>query len=219
MNCLKYAGLIFVISMLSSAVFGQSPQRDSAPQFSSLRFDSFVNRPELGIAITTKAKLKIALRKERYVPGETVILDVAMLISPQEIDYYFPTLDTLVVKVEDNSGKSINVNPFMIVDKRFSALRRKYGLELHSVSLLIGCRKSDLSFPIGIDDVSSDQELFEKGLFITKGDGCIDFTDSGNYRIFVEISNDKVVIPAEGRTIQTVVGRIQSNSLDVVFRR
>ena len=214
MNSLRYFALIFGFLTMAPAICGQIPQFGISQQLPKVKFDSFVNRPDLGVAIAPNAKFKIALRKSAYLQGEMMVLDIAMLTSSEQ-SHYFPTMDTLTIKVQDKAGRPIEVNSFLIADRRFSPLLLKGELELHSVNLIIGCRRSDLSFPTGIDNAKSDQEIFNRSLFVSKGDACIDITNPGNYQIFVELSNDLVAIPESGAAFKTAVGKIQSNKLQI----
>jgi hypothetical protein len=207
--------ILFVLSVMVSVTYGQV--KPSADSFLSpvLKFDQFVNRPELGIPIESNAKLKIALRKRNFAAGDAMVLDVALL-TKQEGEYYFPTLTELEISVRDRNGKDVDVNPFLIVSRRFSPVRLRGALETYSVMLIVGCRQRDLSFPLGIDDDVEEQENFEKNLFITKGEACIDFSDTGNYRISAAVSNSRVVIPETKLIMKTAVGTLKSNHLDLI---
>lgn len=212
--------VVFLLSSISVflIIVGQTPQAITSAQLRKLKSDSLKNRPDLGIEVNTVAKLKIALRKKSYLPGETMVLDAAILTKRDE-EYYFPPLYGLKVNVKDKSGKVIDVNPFLIVDRWFSPYRLRGGLEVHSIVLNVGCRQADLSFPIGIDDTDDEQEIFKKNLFISKGDSCINFANTGNYEISVELSNDLVIIPESEPAIRTAVGNIRSNTLQIFFKR
>ncbi|MGD9628255.1 MAG: hypothetical protein AB7V18_03325 [Pyrinomonadaceae bacterium] len=205
------------VSLIFSIIFLVDPFRAGCQSSIRVPSERAAKRPEIAADIEGLATLKIVSRKTSYVAGEMLSVDAAIRVN--QGPNYFPSLDSLTLFIKGRKGDEIKYKRFLIVDKYFSpVLLREGNIEFHSIDLIVGCREKDLSFPIGIDNVSDDEELFERGFFISKGDGCIDLKGTDTVTIQAELSNSLVALgTGDPASLKTAVGTLKSNRLTVRF--
>jgi hypothetical protein len=208
---------MLVIFIFSGGIFSQTPAKLNQPQIVLQEIEKY---PELGTDISKIAKLKAFLPKQKYHLQETMILDFVLLIDNQE-SYFLPKDLPARIIIKDAQQNRVLIDTIYAIDKTQSYEKYQDAIIRGSTILLIGCDNKIMD-EIGASAkfiFSEDINVgFEKGLFRTFPQGCIDINKASKLEIYVEVYNDFVVRPANKETVKTAVGKIKSNVLAVEIK-
>lgn len=227
--------VIFVLALvgiqLSALQSVQLPKRSRGCTFpEDLRYVvEAKGRPDLAINYERVARFKLASRKTNYRLNEMISIDFAMLnVSPKPV--FFKELsapDVRLVAYDDNGVRVKIANYVMYqlgVSKETYTLLKPNTTTTSSLNLLVGCKERDAFMKLMNDlfnDINRarrmgwDVIVFERELFISWGDACLDVLHPGAYSVVAEVTNEHVVgSPCEPQT-KTAVGTIRSTPLKI----
>jgi len=187
------------------------------------------DKPDLAINYERVARFKLASRKTNYRLNEMISIDLAMLnVSSRPV--FFRELsapDVRLVAYNDN-GVEVKIAGYVIyqlgVSKETYTLLKPNTMTTSSLNLLVGCKERDAFMKL-MNDLFNDMDrsrrmswdvtVFERELFISWGEACLDVFHPGAYSIVAEVTNEHVVgSPCEPQT-KTAVGTIRSTPLKI----
>lgn len=198
--------ILFVLGLLASQICSQQLLADST------------QRPELVESLSSTSKAKIFLAKKSYRFEELMMLDVGLLISAKS-PVFVPSDLNYRVLIKDGSQKNVYLNILRPDDRLPKFNKQSTGIVKHSLVLLVGCENTTTKeFERAMEGVDNNDpaDLFERSLFRTVPDACINIDKPTQLDVSVEVFNDWVV---DGTSIKTVVGEVTSNTLRVVVER
>ncbi|MCC6328619.1 MAG: hypothetical protein IT174_08890 [Acidobacteria bacterium] len=190
-----------LVGLISFAVPAQNVPANRANE--DYRIASANERPDLSVEIGSVAKLKVAVRKESYVIGEMLIIDAALLtISRQKV--FLPSINSVEVLAE---GKIV---PYIVKGKT-AGLARSDPETLDTISLLylVGCTEDPFesrNSPFQRTAITR----FERNLFISWGEGCLNVQKLDEVDIYAEIVNESVLVSPKGSGLKTATGSLRS---------
>lgn len=181
-----------------------------------------VKHPELSVDISKVAKAKIFLPKRSYRFEEFITLDVGLLVSTNE-GIYFPNYLNYRVLIKDKTERPVYLSTIRSDDKLPIFEKQTNTIIKHSLAIVVGCENGvvrDLDKSIdALKDSDDPKEIFERNLFRTAPDVCIDVNEPTQVDISVEIYNQWVVAGNQGVKSKTAVGRIKSNTLSLIIEK
>lgn len=179
-------------------------------------------RPELGVEYLSTGKLKLASRKKYYRIGELVSLDAALInISSKPI--FLRDLRDMEFLASSNAGEEIDLVQYVNVSSdatpdRFPLVRPGEIIQ-HTVHILVGCNKQAFANINLMLDARNGRTVFDRNLFVSWGQGCLDIRRSGTYTLSAKRTNEYVVVSSDTPNTQTAVGSVESNALSIIVNR
>lgn len=180
------------------------------------------HRLEYSIAFSNISELKLSSRKTRYRMGELLSLDAA-LINSSDKPIYLTELRDLSFSARNIAGNKVGVANYVEISSDVSPdsfqLVQAGEMITHTVHILVGCDKRVLKNTQLMLDAKDDRSIFDRNLFVSWGQGCLDAKRVGTYKLTAELTNDYVVVSSEFGNLRTAVGSITSNPLTIIISK
>jgi hypothetical protein len=193
--------------------------------------DTLKNRPDLGIDYTRVTNFKLTSRKITYRMDELFIIDLAML-NTSDAPVFFKDLEgnSLIITVLDEKGAKVDVNYYaisseMVTEEQYQK-EKPDGMIAGSFQLLIGWGEgvraylrghNKLAEDYGEGKVDLDRGIFDRDLFISLGNACLNIKSPGTYTVIAEMSNDYVMTSVCEPGVKTAIGKIRSAPLKITI--
>ena len=216
--------LLVIALIITSAGWQRDPNKeDGQTPLSQLqsRVIRVEEHPSLGAEYAQVSSFKLASRKTRYRFGEIISLDLALL-NKSNMPLFFHDLFTPNIFIRGRRQKDKEVLPYLILDR--VATSRSFHLALpgemvtHSIQLLIGCDEQALKQIEAEQNDTDDRVMFDSNLFLNWGQGCLNVSHPGNYKITVSQSNQYVVLNTTAyQNAKTATGTIRSSPLNITI--
>ena len=213
-------------------LFGGQGRRSELNNAAQQTILDIQERPEMGVAYSRTAALKLASRKRSYRFGEVVSLDLAMLNTGNKHAYFHKLSGpTISLEAFDKTGAEVGITPNVIalegvVPGSYSLLNPGRIL-IGSIQMLIGCKVEGAS---AFDEARRkldedvrqklalyDEAIFERDLFVNWGEACLRTDEPGSYDLVVKVSNSHVILAGRQIASKTAVGIIRSNKLSLTI--
>lgn len=164
---------------------------------------------------------KISSRKREYRIGELMGLDFAILNNFSEpLFFLMPSPQTISLSGYDANGNLVEVPYFSASQVGLSTLMYELtnpgNLLAGRVYLAVGCNNANKAIEKKariLEEASLDQvdqrgrRFFEEDLFVFEGDGCINVSRPGDYKIEAEMESSKKIMlsPSRAKTLVEVI--------------
>lgn len=213
MKLLKVLILLTIVVVVCVAQNVSQFQKPKEPVDATIRFSPATKSPELALSISLNAEMKIVSRKTIGRIGEMMFLDIA-LMSTSKKSSLFPSISTVNLSVQDSRGRNLTVRKYSVMDSigPFNLLAPER-MHSQSLAILIGCDDSVFETVYLRKHAKDDFTVFEKNLFVSPGDACLEVRSGTFVYITATLENHSVVISPSFRGVQTAVGVLHSNGI------
>jgi hypothetical protein len=205
---------------LLALMISQAPSLMGTPQVSRAsnkdkRVEPAASRPDLAVPFESVAKVKLASRKSVFHLGEMITLDIAMLNAWEE-PLFFKDISDLLMKAKTPAGDPVMIQTYGTVCR--TTVPSSFNLVPHnefldrSFQLMARCDQRPFDHMRSADE--SSLTAFNEDWFLSWGDACLR-AQPGTYIFEVEIRNNYVLAAPRLGKIQTAVGKIKSNPLEI----
>lgn len=225
----RVTALVAVATMISGQAAAQGKRCGDVERLNRRYVERVRKQPALGVDYARVAKFKLASRKTSYRTGELISLDFAMLNTAEVPVFFSQELSYpsfIKLKATDEKGTEVGVFEYEVfqlgVRTNSYTLLNANGIVTGTIHLLAGCEERSLFAKAKIKAVEDagalqDRAAFERDLFVSWGDFCLNAAGPGKYTITAEMTNEFVVGSPCEPTIKTAVGTIRSTPLTITI--